>query len=105
MERPALDANPTTTEWLAPRLVDRFRRMVPEIQRHCRFVFRGVESRRLEPLVARAVLHAFEIFKLLTERGLDDLAYPSPLARTAVARLGWDASESTRVSFLRTSGE
>ena len=104
MECPALDTNPTTPEWLAPRVVDRFRRMVPEIQRHCRFAFRGVESRRLDPLTARLVLEAFEIFKLLAKRGLDDLAYPSPLARTAVARLGRGGS-ATSVSLLRSSGE
>ena len=64
-----------------------FDRMVPEIRRHVRRAKLKLGVVRPELLTEEVVIGAFEVYASLANRGLSDLAYPKPLAMTALEQL------------------
>jgi hypothetical protein len=63
-----------------------FLELVPTIERHARSAFRNLQPQVLEEAISAVVFNAFCAFRRLVERGKQELAYASPLARFAVAR-------------------
>jgi hypothetical protein len=61
--------------------------MVPIIERQVRFAFRNLGADACEEAVAEAVANAFVAYARLVELGKEDLAYPTVLARYAVAQI------------------
>jgi hypothetical protein len=68
-----------------PLLMNEFAQMIPQIQHHTRFAFRGVRPPDREALLVEVVGNAFLVFTRLAEHGLEHLAYPRPLAMAALA--------------------
>ena len=66
---------------------DLFERFIPAIKRHARMAFRNFRPQDRVEAVAEVVANAFAAFRRLAERGKLDVAYPSPLARFAVAQV------------------
>jgi len=66
---------------------DRFLAMVPIIERQVRFAFRKLDADSGEEAVAEAVASALVAYARLVESGKEDLAYPTVLARYAVAQI------------------
>ena len=66
---------------------DLFERFIPVIKRHARVAFRNLRPQERVEAVAEVVANAFAAFRRLAERGKLDVAYPSPLARFAVAQV------------------
>ncbi len=66
---------------------DLFERFIPAIKRHARVAFRNLRPQERVEAVAEVVANAFTAFRRLAERGKLDVAYPSPLARFAVAQV------------------
>jgi len=75
---------PWTTEpyWHAAFLV-----MLPKVRLHASIAFRGHDEETREDLVEEAIANAFVAYVRLVERGKADLAYPTVLARYAVAQI------------------
>jgi hypothetical protein len=67
--------------------LSQFDRMIPEIRRHGQSALFELDGMRPELPSEEIVRGAFEVFMALVRRGLGDLAYPQPLAMTAVERL------------------
>ena len=66
---------------------DRFLAMVPVIERQARFAFRKLDANSGEEAVAEVVANALVAYARLVELGKEDLAYPTVLARYAVAQI------------------
>jgi hypothetical protein len=90
----AIATVPATPTVKAPNCCDRvlaghdqFLVLLPVIRRHARRAFRhlGVEAR--EESVTATLAHAWVAFVRLSELGRAEIAYPSPLATYAVARV------------------
>jgi hypothetical protein len=61
--------------------------MLPEIEDRARHAFRGVWPGELEELVAEVTDLAFQVFLYLAQRGKADIAYPKPLAISAIKQV------------------
>ncbi|HUE69715.1 MAG TPA: hypothetical protein VMP01_02405, partial [Pirellulaceae bacterium] len=66
---------------------ERFLAMVPVIRRQARFAFRHIKKDSRDDAVAEVVANALVAFVRLVERGKGRLAYPTVLARYAVAQI------------------
>ena len=66
---------------------DLFEQFIPAIKRHARVAFRNLRPQERAEAVWEVVANAFTAFRRLAERGKLDVAYPSPLARFAVAQV------------------
>jgi hypothetical protein len=66
---------------------DLFVQFIPAIKRHARVAFRNLRPQERAEAVSEVVANAFVAFRRLAERGKLDVAYPSPLARFAVAQV------------------
>jgi hypothetical protein len=64
-----------------------FLSMVPAIVRHAKIAFRHCDRERREDLIQEAVANALVAFARLVQLKKADLAYPSVLAKYAVARI------------------
>jgi hypothetical protein len=64
-----------------------FQRILPEIQDRARREFRGVRPGELEELVSEVTDLAFQVFLYLAQRGKADIAYPKPLAISAIKQV------------------
>ena len=64
-----------------------FLEYIPAIKRHARVAFRNLRPQERAEAVSEVVANAFAAFRRLAERGKLDVAYPSPLARFAVAQV------------------
>jgi hypothetical protein len=64
-----------------------FLALLPQIRTQARCAFRAVPAERREELVAEVVAHCYVAFVRLLERGLEDVIYPTPLARFAIKRV------------------
>jgi hypothetical protein len=58
----------------------------PAIEHYARLAFRNLSPQFREEAICAVVAHAFCAFRRLVERGKQDIAYATPLARYAVAR-------------------
>jgi len=65
----------------------RFQRMLPEIEGRARNAFRTFRPKRREELVAEVTDLAFHVFRYLAQRGKADIAYPKPLAISAIKQV------------------
>jgi hypothetical protein len=72
---------------LPPPFLSQFDRMLPDIRRHGQTASFELLGDRPELPEEEIVTGAFLVFLALARRGLSDLAYPQPLALTAVERL------------------
>ncbi|MBW3599728.1 MAG: hypothetical protein KY475_20965 [Planctomycetes bacterium] len=70
----------------APAWHAAFLAMLPTIRRHARFRFRRLDREAREEAVQEVVANALVAFVRLVERGRLDVAFPTPLARFAVAQ-------------------
>lgn len=77
-----LPADCTTPSWHAG-----FLSMVPTIRRYVRFAFRKLNEEAKEDAVVEAVANALVAYVALCKRGKELLAYPTVLARYAIAQL------------------
>jgi hypothetical protein len=66
---------------------DLFVSFIPAIPRHARIAFRNLRPQDRAEAVSEVVSNAFAAFRRLADRGKLDVAYPSPLARFAVAQV------------------
>jgi hypothetical protein len=64
-----------------------FLQLIPGIQRCAQTAFRNMGVEERDDATCEVVAHAFCAFRRLVELGKQDLAYATPLARFAVARL------------------
>ena len=65
-----------------------FLSMVPKIVWHAKYAFRHLRrSQDYQDMIQETIANAFVAFKALVRRGKMDLAYPSVLARYAVAQI------------------
>jgi DNA-directed RNA polymerase specialized sigma24 family protein len=72
---------------LAPRVLHAaFLAMLPDIRRHAGIAFRDLNPEAKEEAVQEVTANAFAAFHRLAERGKADVAYPSVLAKYAVAQ-------------------
>jgi hypothetical protein len=74
--------HPTQSEMHA-----KFLEMLPRIQRQARIAFRDVLPEAREELIAETTGIAYSGYCRLVERGKEDLAYATPLARFAIRRV------------------
>lgn len=74
-----------TTESLTNSIGDRFLVMLPVLQTQFRIAFRNFDAERREDALAEAVANAFAAFARLWERGRQEAALPTSLARFAIA--------------------
>ena len=65
---------------------DQFLKMLPGIRRYARLALRQLRAEEREEAIQEVVAAAFCAFGRLVELGREDLAYPTPLARYALAR-------------------
>jgi hypothetical protein len=68
-------------------ICDRFLSMLPQIEEQARFAFRDERCDRRQDLITEVVDNAFVAFVRLVERGLEDIAYPTPLAQYAICQV------------------
>jgi len=80
---------PTAASWQT------FLAMLPAIVQHARIAFTRVRSDNYDDLIQETVANAAVAFARLSELGKQDLAYPSVLAKYAVARSGKDGAWAT----------
>ncbi len=78
-------AKTKTPNWQQAFLV-----MLPAILRHARIAFRHLDNDARQEVVQEVVCNALVVFNRLSELGKSDLAYPSVLARFAVAQVRSD---------------
>ena len=71
----------------APISHAKFLCLLPLIRRHAQFAFRKASDGMKEDLVAEAIANSFAAFSRLAQRGREDLAYATPLARYAIRRV------------------
>jgi len=68
--------------WQAELLV-----LLPAIQRHAQIAFRHLDAEAREEAVQAAICQCCVAYQRLAELGKTDVAYPTPLARFAVAQV------------------
>lgn len=64
-----------------------FLEMLPAIQNQAKVAFRHLPVQRQEDLIAEVTAHAFVAYTRLVERGLTEIAYPTPLAWFAIKQV------------------
>jgi hypothetical protein len=64
-----------------------FMQLLPAIKRQARRAFSDLGPQERDEAVSEVIANAFATFRRLAERGKLDVAYPSPLARFAVAQV------------------
>jgi hypothetical protein len=64
-----------------------FLEMLPAIRNQANVAFRGLPPQRQEDLIAEVTANAFVAYTRLVERGLADIAYPTPLALFAIKQV------------------
>ena len=79
-------ARPLPVEDSTPSWHRHFLSMVPTIRRNVRFAFRKLDEEAKEDAVVEAVANAFVAYLALYQRGREKLAYPTVLARYAIAQ-------------------
>jgi len=65
----------------------RFLEILPQIRRQARIAFQAAKPEAQAELITEVVANAFVAFARLAERGLAELAYPTPLANFAVRQV------------------
>ena len=80
---------PITNEANAPveDINHRFLQLLPAIERYGRYAFRYLPAEAREEATAETIANCFVAFARLVERGKEDLAYATTLARYAVAQI------------------
>ena len=79
-------ARPLSVEDTAPAWHDGFLSMVPTIRRYAQFAFRDLDKEAKDDAVVEAVANAMVAYVALYEKGREELAYPTVLARYAIAQ-------------------
>lgn len=64
-----------------------FLEMLPAIHNQAKVAFRDLPAQRREDLIAEVTANAFVAYARLVERGLADIAYPTPLALFAIKQV------------------
>jgi hypothetical protein len=64
-----------------------FLEMLPAIRNQANVAFRDLPPQRQEDLIAEVTANAFVAYTRLVERGLADIAYPTPLALFAIKQV------------------
>jgi hypothetical protein len=75
------------TKLRAETLQDRFVELLPQIHTQARVAFRSEAPERREELIAEVMANCWVAFVRLVERGLIDMAYPTPLAQYAIRQV------------------
>ena len=83
----------------------RFMAMVPAIRRRAEHGFRKLPPDQREEMVQEVIANCFATYARLVERGSEDLAYPSALARFAVAQVRQGRQVGTRLNVLDVSSQ
>jgi hypothetical protein len=65
----------------------KFEQMRPEIEVQARHAFQNVSPGLLDALVDEVTEHAFHVYVSLAQRGKADIAYPKPLAISAIKQV------------------
>lgn len=66
---------------------EKFEQLLPLIQKKAAYAFRHFKSEQKEELVAEAVANAYCAFVRLVRRGLESIAYSTPLALFAIKQI------------------
>jgi hypothetical protein len=77
--------------------------MVPRIRRHAQQCFRKLRPELREELIAEVIAAALASYARLVERGREDLAFPSPLAKFALAQVRQGRQVGNRLSIRDVS--
>lgn len=75
------------TKLRAQTLQERFLELLPQIRTQARLAFRNEPPELREELIAEAIANCFVAFVRLMDRGLDDVIYPTPLAKFAIKQV------------------
>ena len=78
--------NPQESRSLQPAWHSKFMKMLPSIRRTAEIAFRKVCAELRQELVQEVIANCLVAYARLVELGREDLAYPTPLARYAVAQ-------------------
>jgi hypothetical protein len=84
---------------------DRFLEMLPSIQQQARAAFRSEMPERQEELIAEVIANAFVAFARLVERGLIDMAYPTPLTQYAIRQVRTGRRVGAKLNVLDVSSQ
>jgi hypothetical protein len=77
----------SATKLRAQTRQDRFLELLPQIRTQARLAFRNEPPELREELIAEAIANCFVAFVRLMDRGLDDVIYPTPLAKFAIKQV------------------
>jgi DNA-directed RNA polymerase specialized sigma24 family protein len=83
----------------------RFLALLPCIRRHAKLRFRNLSSELREELVQETIVRALLDYARLVERGKEQLAYATPLARYAVAQVRQGRRVGSRMNGRDVSSE
>ena len=86
-----------------PTHQDRFLELLPQIRLQVSIAFRHENPERREELTAEVIANAFAAFTRLVERGLIDVAYPTPLAQYAIRQVRTGRRVGTKLNVLDVS--
>jgi hypothetical protein len=88
-----------------PEWHPRFMAIAPAIRRAARWYFRRLDPEHREEMVAQVVASALAAFVRLVERGREELAFPSTLARFAIAQARQGRQVGTKLNVRDISSE
>ena len=91
------------TEDRIPAWHPRFLAVVPTIRRTAEICFRKLRPDVREEMIAEVVANSLAIYARLVERGKEDAAFPSSLARFAVAQVRQGRQLGTRLNVRDVS--
>jgi len=83
----------------------RFLELLPSIQNQARVAFRGEPRELREELIAEVVANCFVAFVRLLDRGLDEVVYPTPLAKFAIKQVRSGRKVGTKLNSNDVSSE
>ena len=79
--------DPVRSKETAPVWQANFLAMEPQIRKQALIAFRTIRLEAKSDLIAEVIANAFVTYARLVERGKEDLAYPTPLARFAIRQV------------------
>jgi len=83
----------------------KFLELLPTIDHQARVAFRGEPEERRQDLIAEVIANCWVAFVRLMERGLEDMIYPTPLARYAIKQVRSGRKVGTKLNVRDVSSE
>jgi len=83
----------------------KFLELLPTIDHQAHVAFRGEPEERRQDLVAEVIANCWVAFVRLMERGLEDMIYPTPLARYAIKQVRSGRKVGTKLNVRDVSSE